>query len=279
VTFLAFSLCIAVMAGIFGMLSGMLRRGVLSTIMMGMTFVTLVLTWVSFGVHLPVGVAVADFCYGMNDFIDGTVAPPVPGSKVGVAYFVTCFEASTTEGVLNTTVTSLASDVFILNRDGRNVPEVPFNISAEPFAQVPELESTLAAIKPSVTDQTNQFQDAFSRADTLVGLLRQTEDLLTCTSITQLYAGLEASLCLKVLQALDVILISQGLAGAFAVLAVFTSIKGMKRMRKLADHLKLNANNDDDTARGAFDQADEEEMMEVNARSNAHLDASKWAQI
>lgn len=279
VTVLAFSLCVAVMAGLFLLLSGMLRKGILSTIGFFLIVTTLVLTWLSVGVNIPLGVAIADYCYAQDQFSDASVPPPLPGSKEGVAFFLSCFEPEAAGGVVNTTVISIANDVFVINRDGVNLPPIIFNSTADPFVQIGDLKTSIAEVEDNFDSQPFRVQSALGRFKQLVTVLETSEGIVSCNSVRSLYIGTERSICFDVLSAIDIILIISALQGCIAFLGVYSGISGHKKFHKLKEEEKLNFGVGDDKARGAFQDADEEEAIELQARSNAQLSADKWSRI
>lgn len=274
---------VSVLSGIFGLLSAMMRRGVLSTIMMLLGFSALLVMWVNAGLHTATAGALASFCAEVTPFTTSTrILEPygAQDSRQGLAFLATCPPMDIRERYRNAITVSLADDVATFDRlnSARAYPSIGFNATTA-FNDIAKIQRDINAVK-RVGNFDNNMQIVIDRMTNGVTLLQDIRNIYFCKIVRELYIFSQYKICSELPAAAKIISAVSYFVGIILAPAVVCAILGMKRFKKLPDHLKLNADADENRARNALAAAENEDEVEMKSKKgNAQLSADKWNRV
>lgn len=274
---------VSVMSGVFGLLSAMMRRGVLSTIMMLLGFAALLVMWVNAGFHTATAAALGSFCAEVRPFTSSTrILEPygAQGTRQGLAFLATCPPMSIRERYRDAISTALAQDVTTFDRlnSAKAYPSIGYNASTA-FNDIAKIQRDINAVK-RVGNLDNNMQILIDRMTNGVTLLQDVRNIYMCKIVRELYIFNQYKICSDLPAAAKIISVVSYFVGLILAPAVTCAILGMKRFKKLPDHLKLNADADENRARNALAAAENEDEVEMKSKKgNAQLSADKWNRV
>jgi len=209
------SFVVAGVSTLFGALGAITNKGFFCKIMFALSFLSLFVLWLSFGIHLPLGVILADACLALDSFLQqqGDSDPN------GVGQILAC--------LTNDTYT-LAFDVGYSGLDDALAELNNVTVSCcGVFYTVDNISSLNASSFPPPYDQL-----VASQLGTYSNFLSVIDDLASianCTMVRNAFNRLKYIICVKMLRYIDLIMGCDGVIGIMLFPGIYCAIVGWKR--------------------------------------------------
>jgi len=209
------SFVLAFLTALLGVLGALFNSGKLCLYMGLLGILTLFFVCVSFGLHLPTSVLVADVCIAINTFLsDPSIQIPQ-----GLNLVLECIQNSTYQlpikvgnELVNYTLSSINSQTQQccgITVTWQNITNL--NISALPQAY------------------QSKVQTAVEAYNEIVIIINDLDDLINCSIIREGFDSMEFAICVTLLRGLDLIMAAQGLSGIVLIPGCILAIIGWKR--------------------------------------------------
>jgi len=215
---------------IFGMLGALFNQSFFCKIMLVSGVISLLFLWLSFAIHIPVAVMVADFCDGIDQILDqqgnsssnsNSTADAIENIP-GLSLFIKCLTNDSYSASVTLLDNSMNTALATLNQITWNYYKEIYTIhtyNTFPAAQFQGLPSNA-----QVAWTTNKML-----LDGLVTIQPELDDLVNCSFARDGFNQTRSNLCLSVLQALDLITGAQGLMGCILLVGLICGVLGLKR--------------------------------------------------
>jgi len=214
-TAIIISFVLGLVTSFCGVVGALLNKGTLCLVMGILGIFALFFLWISFGIHLPISIALADFCVAVQSFLES----PTIEIPTGLDVFFKCIQNNTYELPISVAQTQLNEQLEQANN--YTLSCCGFSITLENITQVNS--STIPT----------QFREDFENAQYVITIfdriLHHLEAITNCSLVRDGFNGLQFSLCVTLLRGTDLIMSAQGGCAIVLIPGCILAIIGWKR--------------------------------------------------
>eukprot|EP00163_Fabomonas_tropica_P026407 TRINITY_DN4834_c0_g1_i1.p1 TRINITY_DN4834_c0_g1~~TRINITY_DN4834_c0_g1_i1.p1 ORF type:complete len:654 (-),score=94.40 TRINITY_DN4834_c0_g1_i1:2-1963(-) len=227
------------LAGMWGLLCG---SGTCAYMVFVFGIPVLFITWISFAVHLPGSIMIADLCPQIDQFVQGDDAKQHPA----ISIWVSCFQNASFGDTFNISQKGVERKIGDINRVAPSFfinGTIFYNTSQTAYEQLETLDDQLVLMEDQLDDNIDagrypddQFPESIDPFGNEINdfrsyarNLRNIKKMESCETQRNAFNQVKLVLCLDVLTGADLVLGAQGFIGCILFFAVWMGILGKKR--------------------------------------------------
>jgi len=211
---------LASVTALAGMIGSILNKGILCMLMGLAGFASLTFLWLSFGVHLPTSILLADFCVAIDTLTAGNATAFNSSGTFGLDTVLKCLQSADYSPALNLSYAGVDQALNKVNNFTLQFLNVSFTVNNI------SLLNTSALPSPYNTQLANQVDDI----NTFMAIIQELSQFANCSFVRKAFQDMQFSLCVTMLKGTDDIMGTQGLLGAIFIPGVYLAIVAWKRI-------------------------------------------------